>query len=1545
MPEEHVDGRGDGRGEVLRLAVGSHDPGVAADAEVVLRRDATGVVDGLLAGEHHRAVGRHHEDPAGVHQHRRLGVPVRLRPDVDAGDDHVDLAACLRVLDEAPQHTGDPVEVLAAGVHGDLGAGGEREPLDRHVQRRGQVDGGDDPPALGFGDRAHRLRGVAEHGHAGDAVRLADARRVDHPDHDGGDVAARRAVDRREPSVGVEIVLCERAAAPGEQRGELVGVDEAAPARLDALAGVVVERLHRRRRRFGDPHRQPVARLVAEAHDRVERLLRRGHQQAGADHDLLQSEPLGQRRQPTGDRVDLVERQVDDRPDVQQHAVPVESRPVGVVGPGAADRVEAAGERQLDLWNRHGPPGVVADRRHAADLGNGDEATVGRVVPGHAVVGVHIVDRGQADDLEVRQPPHLQAPRDHRVQAAELAILGEALWIDAGSSPRHPVRSLAVGGGTSEREHLGRHVLVRVDRHHCDAADRHRQLGGVEIGHEPGGELLGGRVLVGWHHQVEIDDRGVGRGDRCRRSGDGRERGTELGRRRAHGEDCDGAVVAPVVRGDDVEIGRAVDRHRAVLADLVVAARQHREQRAGSVCRREQPTCLEHRCQRECAGDERLLVRGGDGRLGSGIEHGEHVAAHRCSDLVAVAVDQRPVEEPMASAPRDARQDRVATLRRLDDPVEGIAEAVGRTGVDDGATLQDRGDDGELIVDVLLGDEDPHQRVLEPGTDGQPIDPVVGDGAFEPLDEPGGQALALDVECPEVVVEVLARGTCFAVIVWLPAIRRERAEIGKGVQHRDQLIGGATRRERRRRPPGDTEGNVVAEDERAHGLRRTVGGRRLGGHGNQPVERDRRSDGFVCRCIAGGFDAQERGPAVDLDVAGDEHIADGAADRSGDADLHLHRFDHSHPLTGDDGVARAHLDADHQGAGRRPQDAGIVAREPMGDAVDLDEVTGPVVRRHHREALTRDRQRAAGAAERRALGEEQAVGGAEHERLRTDLAHEKSIRGGAVAQLDLVAMPGVQLWAAAARPAEEALSVDRVQLVGGVEGGSDERHVGVARGHVGAGSGEPVEPAGVDLTAAHLRSLEQVEQERLVRRPTTDDDDHLGERTPQPCQRLVAVAPGGDHLGDHRVVLGWDHVAFGDAGVDPNAGPDRQHQRLDRPRRRSEAALRVLGVEARFDGIAGRRRHRSLEAPAGGDVQLQLDEIEPGRQLGHRMFHLQAGVDLEEGELPPVRLVQELDGAGVGVAGERSQAHGGRPQLGVLLVRQGDAVRLLDHLLVAPLQAAVANAGRPHGAVVVGDQLHLDVPCVGDHPLDEHGRVAERLAALRPRALERSGELIGVVDPANAAATATGGRLDHQRIADARGDLGGVLDRLDRTTAPRRHRHVGPLGQQLGADLVAERPHHFGARPDEDDAEAVAELGELRPLGDEAPPDPGGVGAGGEQGTLEAGEVEIRRAGATRSLGVETDRLVGLADEHRRPLGGGVQGDRAQFDAGVESQLAHGVDQPHRRLAAVDDGDAPQTPQVPDVHRPRIYAAWIDRKRRLTSCRRRQGPGWPRSCR
>ena len=156
--------------------------------------------------------------------------------------------------------------------------------------------------------------------------------------------------------------------------------------------------------------------------------------------------------------------------------------------------------------------------------------------------------------------------------------------------------------------------------------------------------------------------------------------------------------------------------------------------------------------------------------------------------------------------------------------------------------------------------------------------------------------------------------------------------------------------------------------------------------------------------------------------------------------------------------------------------------------------------------------------------------------------------------------------------------------------------------------------------------------------------------------------------------------------------------------------------------------------------------------------------------------------------------------------------------------------------------------------------------------------------------------------------LARFLDRLDRAVGPRRDRHAGLLGHQLGLDLVAQRAHDVAGRADEDEAHLLDHVRERGVLGDEAPAGPDGVGLGRDQGLLEALVVQVR-AGAL-AVGVdgrgraEVVGLVGVADEHRAALGLGVErddADRIVLALGVE--LADGMDETHRGFAAIDDGE------------------------------------------
>jgi hypothetical protein len=107
--------------------------------------------------------------------------------------------------------------------------------------------------------------------------------------------------------------------------------------------------------------------------------------------------------------------------------------------------------------------------------------------------------------------------------------------------------------------------------------------------------------------------------------------------------------------------------------------------------------------------------------------------------------------------------------------------------------------------------------------------------------------------------------------------------------------------------------------------------------------------------------------------------------------------------------------------------------------------------------------------------------------------------------------------------------------------------------------------------------------------------------------------------------------------------------------------------------------------------------------------------------------------------------------------------RLLDQLLMAALDRAVALAEVDHIAVAVGEHLDLDVPRVGQVALEVDGRVGEELLALTGGARERLLELVGRERDAKALAATPAGGLDRDGEADlALGDLECLLDRLDR---------------------------------------------------------------------------------------------------------------------------------------------------------------------------------------
>src|SRR6185503_11440649 len=92
--------------------------------------------------------------------------------------------------------------------------------------------------------------------------------------------------------------------------------------------------------------------------------------------------------------------------------------------------------------------------------------------------------------------------------------------------------------------------------------------------------------------------------------------------------------------------------------------------------------------------------------------------------------------------------------------------------------------------------------------------------------------------------------------------------------------------------------------------------------------------------------------------------------------------------------------------------------------------------------------------------------------------------------------------------------------------------------------------------------------------------------------------------------------------------------------------------------------------------------------------------------------------------------------------------RLLEHLLVAALDRAVALAEVNAVPVPIEEDLDLDVTRALDEPLQDQPLVAERALRLAAGSRELLAERGWGADRPHALAAAAGGRLDEDRKAD-----------------------------------------------------------------------------------------------------------------------------------------------------------------------------------------------------
>ena len=365
-------------------------------------------------------------------------------------------------------------------------------------------------------------------------------------------------------------------------------------------------------------------------------------------------------------------------------------------------------------------------------------------------------------------------------------------------------------------------------------------------------------------------------------------------------------------------------------------------------------------------------------------------------------------------------------------------------------------------------------------------------------------------------------------------------------------------------------------------------------------------------------------------------------------------------------------------------------------------------------------------------------------------------------------------------------------------------------------------------TSSPVADVRRVGDDRAVERDHGRHavDHELVERAPRALERLGAVAAGDDQLGDEGVERAGDGLALLVAAVEADAGAAGRVPGGRGCRGGHEVAAAVLGVDPELDRVAADLRVVVPELLAGGDAEHLADQVDAGDLLGDAVLDLEAGVDLEEGD-GAVLGDQELAGAGADVAGLAQDRLRRLVEAVDLVVGEERRGRLLDQLLVAALQRAVAGGDDDDVAVLVGQALGLDVARLVEELLDEALAAAERRRPprgpptrrrRRPRSISRA-TLRPRPPPPN-------DRLDRDRQAVLLGERDDLVGVLDRVLGARGQRGADLLGDVPGLDLVAERLDRRRRRADPGQPGVDHGLGEVGVLGEEAVARVHGVGAG-----------------------------------------------------------------------------------------------------------------------
>ena len=157
--------------------------------------------------------------------------------------------------------------------------------------------------------------------------------------------------------------------------------------------------------------------------------------------------------------------------------------------------------------------------------------------------------------------------------------------------------------------------------------------------------------------------------------------------------------------------------------------------------------------------------------------------------------------------------------------------------------------------------------------------------------------------------------------------------------------------------------------------------------------------------------------------------------------------------------------------------------------------------------------------------------------------------------------------------------------------------------------------------------------------------------------------------------------------------------------------MRSCIAKPRGAGTSACARPSEARRCAGGNRELRFHQIDAEHLFGHGVLDLKPRIGLDEGECRigarGFAIDEEFEGAEIVVMRGGRQLPGGINDATAQAIAQRRAWCHFDELLVAPLDGAFTLPEVADRAVMVADDLHLDMARLADQALDIDLVVAE----------------------------------------------------------------------------------------------------------------------------------------------------------------------------------------------------------------------------------------------